>query len=41
MFKELVNAGYESYVIPGETLIPGGGTGRGKRLGEVLDMHHI
>ena len=29
---------YKSYVIPGETLIPGG---RGKRLGKVLDMPHI
>ena len=28
---------YETYLIPGETLIPGG---RGKRLGKVLDMPH-
>ena len=29
---------YETYLIPGETLIPGG---RGKRFTLVLDMPHI
>ena len=31
-------SGYETYLIPGETLIPGG---RGKRFTLVLDMPHI
>ena len=31
---------YKSYVIPGETLIPGG-RGGGKRFTLVLDMPHI
>ena len=31
---------YETYLIPGETLIPGG-RGKGERFTLVLDMRHI
>ena len=32
---------YETYLIPGETLIPGGRGEGGKRFTLVLDMPHI
>ena len=35
VLQETLQHRYETYLTPGETLIPGG---RGKRLGKVLDM---